>query len=134
MVIGALPPCSRKPPATPLVVIRPILAGIASAVNQRLPGAPAAMLSAGMLTQPICGAQNSPSAKLVKLPSGVTRTTAPAASANQRLPSLPAVMPRGEPVPDRGNSTTVPDVVIRPTVSRALSVNHRWPSGPAVMP
>src|SRR5579871_2221098 len=57
-------------------------------------------------------------------------------SANQRLPSGPAVIPSGKLPAEMPllNSAIVPLVVMRPMRLPALSVNHRLPSGPAVMP
>src|ERR1035437_898519 len=62
------------------------------------------------------------------------RSLAP--SANHRLPSGPAVMPRSSPpaVMPALNSVTTPLGVIRPIQLPMSSVNHRLPSGPAVMP
>ncbi len=60
----------------------------------------------------------------------------PLPSANQRLPSGPAVMPSriAPALMPAQNSVTTPAVVIRPIRLPACSVNHRLPSGPAVMP
>src|SRR5260370_37843377 len=64
----------------------------------------------------------------------------PFTSVNQRLPSGPAVMPKGsQPLVDpqlvgRGNSVTRPAVVMRPIWLVSYSVNQRLPSCPAVMP
>ena len=51
---------------------------------------------------------------------------------NQRLPSGPGAIPRGEPSAEGiGNSVMTPSVVIRPIRLPCISVNHRLPSGPA---
>jgi len=70
-------------------------------------------------------------------------------AANQRLPSGPAVMPKGPQnwnaqFLGKGNSVKLPAVVMRPILPSILllfplplntsSVNQRLPSGPAVMP
>ena len=78
-----------------------------------------------------------PALNSVTTPAGVIRPIrSPATSVNHRLPSGPAVMPKGsEPaVMPALNSVTTPAGVIRPIRLPANSVNHRLPSGPAVMP
>src|SRR6266487_1014957 len=58
----------------------------------------------------------------------------PLCSANQRLPSGPAVMVSKSKLVGTGNSVIVPDGVIRPILLvKAFSVNQILPSGPAVM-
>ena len=52
-------------------------------------------------------------------------------SANQTLPSSPALMSPGEKA--TGNSVTWPLGVIRPIFLPRTSVNQRLPSGPAVI-
>jgi hypothetical protein len=59
---------------------------------------------------------------------------APVNSVNQRLPSGPAVMPKGLLLAvGTVNSVTVPLVVIRPILLLLSSVNHNFPSGPVAM-
>ena len=56
-------------------------------------------------------------------------------SANQRLPSGPAVIPSGLLLAvGIGNAEKLPLGVMRPMTLPASSVNQRLPSGPAVMP
>src|SRR5262249_55392829 len=58
----------------------------------------------------------------------------PANSANQILPSAPAVMPRGSLFPvGIGNSEITPLGVILPILLPLNSVSHRFPSGPAAI-
>src|SRR6266851_3522627 len=53
---------------------------------------------------------------------------------NQRLPSGPAVMPKGPLLfGETWNSVMLPLGVMRPMMPTLYSVNHRLPSGPAVM-
>ena len=71
-------------------------------------------------------------------PAGVMRPILPRKlliSANQRLPSGPAVMLKG-PLPafGRENRVMTPTAVILPILLPEYSVNHKLPSGPAVMP
>src|SRR5258708_2332976 len=64
----------------------------------------------------------------------------PLFSANQTLPSGPAVMPSGRQpnlfpqVLGSGNKVELPPVVMRPMLFPKDKVNQRLPSGPAVMP
>src|SRR5262245_50720521 len=56
-------------------------------------------------------------------------------SVNQRLPSEPTAMLRGEPPGiGIGNSVTTPLGVMRPILSASASVNQRLPSGPSTLP
>src|SRR5436309_2401970 len=68
-------------------------------------------------------------------PAGVIRPMLfPLTSVNHRLPSGPAVIPRGAlTAVGTGNSVIDPAVVIRPIWLPPISVNHRLPSGPAVI-
>jgi hypothetical protein len=56
------------------------------------------------------------------------------ASANQRLPSGPAVISLGWLPNGSENCVTTPAGVIRPIRSARVSVNQRLPSGPRVIP
>src|SRR5215467_9852404 len=71
----------------------------------------------------------------VIVPLGVMRPILlPSSSANQRLPSGPAVMAIGVPGEvGMGNSVIVPLGVMRPILLPSCSANQRLPSGPAVM-
>src|SRR6516165_10680873 len=73
---------------------------------------------------------------MVMAPLVVMRPIWPAVfSVNHRLPSGPAVIPKGPLLAvGMGNSVMVPLVVMRPIWPMFWSVNHRWPSGPAVIP
>lgn len=54
---------------------------------------------------------------------------------NHRLPSGPAVMPKGPLLTGAmWNSSKLPAVVIRPMLPTMDSANHRLPSGPVVIP
>ena len=56
-------------------------------------------------------------------------------SVNQRLPSGPATMSKGQrPAMPSENSEITPLVVIRPILLEPFSVNQRLPSGPRAMP
>src|SRR6266581_341096 len=73
----------------------------------------------------------------VTTPAGVMRPMLfPLNSVNQRLPSGPAVMPKGllSPVGMENSPVTTPAGVMRPILFPEYSVNQRLPSGPAVMP
>jgi len=71
----------------------------------------------------------------VELPPVVMRPMLfPKDKVNQRLPSGPAVMPKGPLLfGETWNSVMLPLGVMRPTMPTLYSVNHRLPSGPAVM-
>src|SRR5260370_26374792 len=64
----------------------------------------------------------------------------PLFSANQTLPSGPAVMPSGSQpnlfpqVLGSGNKVELPPVLVRPMLFPKAKVNHRLPSAPAVIP
>ncbi len=78
-----------------------------------------------------------PAENSVTTPAGVMRPIRfPSASANQRLPSGPAVMPVGLlcGLMPAENSVSRPAGVMRPIRFPSRSVNHRLPSGPDVMP
>src|SRR5208282_2945285 len=64
----------------------------------------------------------------------VTRPILSMRPVNQRLPSEPAVIPKGSLAAADVNSVTVPLGVIRPIWAAPVSVNQRLPSGPFVIP
>src|SRR5690348_11080797 len=109
----------------PAGVIRPSPAS--AAPNHRFPSAPAAMpLTFGALT-----------GNSVIWPAGVIRPIALVVpvSVNHRLPSGPAVSPRGKAPGFKPpeNSVIWPLGVIRPIAGSLASVNQIFPSGPAAM-
>src|SRR6201999_2418064 len=103
---------------TPVVVIRATWLA-SDSVSQRLPSAPAAMLTG---CAPVVGSANS-----VIAPPGVMRPTVSCHSVNHTLPSGPAAIPYGEPDPGSANSVIAPLGVIRPILPAPYSVNQRLP-------
>src|SRR4051812_49186668 len=108
------------------------LRDVFDSVTQRVPSLPATMLCGPELTD---GSANS-----VMTPAGVIRPTLSIVgevfvSVNHRLPSGPAVMPRGLPTVGTVYSVIVPFGVILAILWAKLfdSVNHRLPSGPGAM-
>src|SRR5262245_6249156 len=111
----------------PSVVLLAILFTIKlNDVTQRLPSGPVA-ISSGLLLA--LGIEYSVTVPLVV----IFAIREPADSANQRLPSGPAVMPWGARSAVKLYSVNEPDVVTLPILLALLSVNQRLPSGPATM-
>src|SRR5690348_8120467 len=109
-----------------------------ASVNQRLPSGPTVIAPGPLLG---VGVGNSVIAWVLGsiIPILLVRLSHPVlvgwpGSVNQRLPSGPAVIPKGEPsVRGRGNSVIARVAGLMTPILPTWSVNQRLPSGPAVI-